>query len=794
MEHGRIVAICQYGGEFTSNGDGSLTYGGGDAHIVDIDHTMPFETFKAEIAGLFDVDSGSISIKYFLPNNRKTLITVSSDKDLKRMINFHADSETTDVYILNKAEKREITGNSGEIFGTSASADRIFGQHKLQLGRNGNGANVTWTGVADGSISIAAGVQSENGRKRRVGAIDRLNYGSSHVVDPAVALMPIPDPTRPPALMTAIDCDYNRDAILSGVGDALSTYSGGVYDDVIYVGQEFDNVKVFRDELCKFAFLKGFKYRFIKNEHSRLTAKCAEDTCPWRIHASQSSRKKTFVIKKMNPAHTCRLGYSKDRRATTQWLASIIKDKLRESPHLRPKDIVADLFRDYGISLNYHQAWRGKEMAQKELFTLHEEACNQLPWYCERVIETNPGSVAMLAASADSKFRRVFISLYASLRGFDQACRPLLFLDKVPLKSNLQWKLLAAAAVDADDAIFPLAFAAVEAETYDSWLWFLVQLKYAVPSPRPLTFVTPRGRGLDQAVAQVFDGCFHAFCLNQLLDDFQAELSKGPWSDKARDAMAEDLRTAAQAGSMEEFTAHMARIRAVSKEAADWAFAARPETWSNAAFKGQRYEHYSPQMVKSLSSWIPVKHEASVVLIIDAVRDKLMELMRARRAAGETWAGPLTPAMEEKLKKEIPKAAHYVVCSSDTVFEVRWNAVHVVDIGAWECTCRRWQMTGLPCTHAMTVFDRLGKNVYEYCSRYLTAEIYRTAYAEDVRSIPDVERMNSIFTSSYPPRSSRPPDRPRRKRVNPNKTTIRALRCSRCKALGHNKATCEAFL
>ena len=108
MEHGRIVVICQYGGEFTSNSDGSLTYSGGDAHIVDLYHSTPFETFKSEISAMFGVDSSAISIKYFLPNNRKILITVSSDKDLRRMINFHSNSETTDVYILSKAGKRCI--------------------------------------------------------------------------------------------------------------------------------------------------------------------------------------------------------------------------------------------------------------------------------------------------------------------------------------------------------------------------------------------------------------------------------------------------------------------------------------------------------------------------------------------------------------------------------------------------------------------------------------------------------------------------------------------------------------
>uniref|UniRef100_A0A1D1YAP4 Protein FAR1-RELATED SEQUENCE 11 n=1 Tax=Anthurium amnicola TaxID=1678845 RepID=A0A1D1YAP4_9ARAE len=801
MEHGKTMAICQYGGEFASNSDGSLTYAGGEAHIIDIDHGMLFDDLKSEIASLFSIDISTMSIKYFLPNNKRTLITVSGDKDLKRMVNFYANSETLDVYVLNKANNRE-TRNTIEDSGTSiAPADRNVRQRKrASVGKNGNRAAGTRINVADGAFTAAIGAASENGRKRLITTVERLNSGST-ATDCSATIITTPTSVavavrQPPADNN--ECDYNREigSIISDLGVSVTSsvvpYSPN--DDVMYIGQEFDNVKVFRDELCKYAFLKGFKYKFIKNEHARLTAKCAEENCPWRIHASQSSRKKTFVVKKIDNAHTCKLGCTKDRRATPQWLASIIKDKLRESPHLRPKDIVADLFRDYGISLNYHQAWRGKELAQKELFTLHEEACNQLPWFCQQIIETNPGSVAMLAATADSKFRRVFVSFHASLHGFEHGCRPILFLDKIPLKTNLQWKLLAAAAVDADDGIFPVAFAAVESETYDSWLWFLLQLKYAVTTSHAITFVTHKQKGLEEVVPHVFEDSFHSYCLNQLMEDFLVELKKGMWSEKTKDALIDDFKNAAYSCNVEDFNVHIESIRSVSKDVADWVIASKPEHWSNALFKGQRYDHYSPQIVKSFGSWIPVKHESSVVLILDALREKLMEVMHARQDSSKTWEDILTPVMEEKLKKEIPKAAHYVVCSSDTLFEVRWNSVNVVNIGTWECTCRRWQMTGLPCTHALTVFDRIGKNMYDYCSRYFTTEMYRITYSEPIHPIPDVERISSIFKNSYPPRTNRPPDRPRRKRINPNKTTIRPLRCSRCKMVGHNKATCEAFL
>ncbi|XP_039051983.1 uncharacterized protein LOC120193576 [Hibiscus syriacus] len=53
-----------------------------------------------EIAEMFNCSISTMSIKCFVPGNRKTLITVSNDKDLEQMIKFHGDSITADVYII----------------------------------------------------------------------------------------------------------------------------------------------------------------------------------------------------------------------------------------------------------------------------------------------------------------------------------------------------------------------------------------------------------------------------------------------------------------------------------------------------------------------------------------------------------------------------------------------------------------------------------------------------------------------------------------------------------------------
>lgn len=110
----KIIAICQSGGEFVTNKDGSLSYTGGEAFAIDIDEQTHLNDFKSEIAEMFDFCIDTMIIKYFLPGNKKTLITISKDKDLQRMVNFLGDSVTVDVFIMSEeAAARNVSNMPG---------------------------------------------------------------------------------------------------------------------------------------------------------------------------------------------------------------------------------------------------------------------------------------------------------------------------------------------------------------------------------------------------------------------------------------------------------------------------------------------------------------------------------------------------------------------------------------------------------------------------------------------------------------------------------------------------------
>lgn len=137
-----------------------------------------------------------------------------------------------------------------------------------------------------------------------------------------------------------------------------------------------------------------------------------------------------------------------------------------------------------------------------------------------------------------------------------------------------------------------------------------------------------------------------------------------------------------------------------------------------------------------------------------------------------------------------------VLLSHGSTFEVRGESVDIVDTDHWDCSCKEWQLNGLPCCHAIAVFQCIGRNPYDYCSRYFTVESYRTTYAESIHPVPNVERPIKGESSDAgvvvtPPPTKRPPGRPKVKQAESIDIIKRQLQCSKCKGLGHNKKTCK---
>ncbi|XP_051120589.1 uncharacterized protein LOC127244200 [Andrographis paniculata] len=567
------------------------------------------------------------------------------------------------------------------------------------------------------------------------------------------------------------------------------------------VGQEFPDVKSCRRALRDMAIAMHFEIQTVKSDKMRFTAKCASEGCPWRVHAAKLPGVPTFTIRTIHSEHTCggidHLGH---QQASVQWVASSVEQRLRENPHCKPKEILEEIHREYGITLSYKQAWRGKERFMASLRGSFEEDYRLLPQYCNQIRRTNPGSLASVCVNpVDNSFQRLFISYQASIYGFLNGCLPLIGLDRTVLKNKYIGTVLFASGFDGDGALFPLAFGIVEEENDETWMWFLSELHNLLDTnaenmPR-LTILSNRLKSIVDAVEVNFPTAFHGFCLLHLTESFRKEFNNN--------LLVSLLWEAANALTVIAFETKLTEIGNISQDAGYWVREIPPSLWATAHFAGTRFRNTTSNIAESLKAWIVEASGLPIVLMMESLRRHLMTWFNERREASMQWTSVLVPSAEGPVSEAIENAQTYQVLRADEAeFEVvTHDGTLVVDIRNRCCACRSWQIYGLPCSHAVAALLSCRQNVHRFAESCFTVASYRKTYSQTIHPIPDRtlwqetagghENEEEIVVN--PPKSLRPPAQARKRRTThtgDRSQVKRVVHCSRCYQTGHFRTTC----
>nr|GLL35967.1 uncharacterized protein LOC109167005 [Ipomoea trifida] len=368
----------------------------------------------------------------------------------------------------------------------------------------------------------------------------------------------------------------------------------------------------------------------------------------------------------------------------------------------------------------------------------HRKSYNRLPWFCEKVQETNPGSVTRLMVNAEKRFERLFVSFIAAIHGFQNGCRPLIFLEASNLRSKYKETLLTATAVDADDRFFPVSFAIVDIENGDSWRWFLEQLKTAISALRPVTFISDREKNLKSHVLEVFENGYHGYSIFHLMESLKKNIFQG---DGQGDIPGVFL-AAAHAVRLDVFRIFMEQIKQISPSTYYWVNQIEPEQWTTLLFKGVPYNYITHNVAEAYSKLIEDMRGSTIMQKIDALICMLSEQMNHGREESSNCFTKLAPSKEQQLlEKAIKAQSMKVFFSSEAVYVVHDDLTHVVNIENKDCTCLEWKFSGLPCCHAVAVFLSSSKNVYDYCPQWFTVESFRFAYSEPINPIPGIGKL-----------------------------------------------------
>ncbi|XP_027156753.1 uncharacterized protein LOC113757863 [Coffea eugenioides] len=173
------------------------------------------------------------------------------------------------------------------------------------------------------------------------------------------------------------------------------------------------------------------------------------------------------------------------------------------------------------------------------------------------------------------------------------------------------------------------------------------------------------------------------------------------------------------------------------------------------------------------------------------------------RQGVEKYGGRLCPNILEKLAKSVEKSRHCIaVFDGIESFEVDgFNRTSVVNLQRRSCSCGAFQLTGIPCVHAIAAIPNMGMKVENYVDECYSKKAYLRAYAYSIGAIPSKEHwidsgmqlLNPPFVKKQPGRTKklrrRGPDESR----DPQRASKKGLTvyCKRCLKADHNRRTCK---
>lgn len=218
-----------------------------------------------------------------------------------------------------------------------------------------------------------------------------------------------------------------------------------------------------------------------------------------------------------------------------------------------------------------------------------------------------------------------------------------------------------------------------------------------------------------------------------------------------------------------------------------------PKCWANAFFSGKRWGIIDNNMAECWNSWVREARLLPVVGLLDEIRRKVMVMMNERRVESYQQVGRLCPRPENKLNINVEAARTLRLDrSSGSVFEVSdKDNTYEVNLSLKTCSCKHFQLEGIPCKHACSCIQELRLSPYEFCDSFFTLEKYRECYVAVVNPIPTYDDGAPTLTEDVvQPNVLRPPGRRRTKRI-PSQVQSRPLRCGRCHRFGHNRRRCK---
>ncbi|KAL3646052.1 hypothetical protein CASFOL_011232 [Castilleja foliolosa] len=621
---------------------------------------------------------------------------------------------------------------------------------------------------------------------------------TSRIINELVEASPLEDTIYVPITEADEGANLNESGTsLQSIRKRKETSSNDACSSVndLFVNQVFTGRAALVQQLKKIAILKNREIRTKKSDRRRFIVVCRDEKCPWTVRASPISDGSLWVVKKYDAVHTCSVDLMKHshQNASDRFVAEIIKERYSNPTHVfPPAAIISEVKNSMFIDISYHTAWRAREKAIGIVMGTPAQSFAKLPAFFHRLKEVNPGTITHIERHEDGHFKYCFMSLGASIRGFLGNIRPVIAIDGTFLRGKYGGTLLLATAMDGNKQLYPIGFGIVDSENNESWNWFLVKLHEIIGHVLDLVIISDRHKSIMKGVADVFPDAVHGICIFHLKMNVAAKFK--------RVDVAALLYKAGKTYDEAEHKACMNGILKVDPRVYNYlTVEARVEQWARVYFPGHRYSIMTTNIAESMNAVLKDVREYPPVALLDTIVTKLSTWYAQRRETAMKMQGPLTTWAEKKIIKSDELSRSYNVRQLDGcsfhVMDGRKNPV--VDLNGRTCSCRRFQLDKIPCSHAIAAAAKKNVSKFELAHPYYFSEYLLLAYAETIMPVGHEDHWQTPDEVSNPtllfPTKARGIGRPGGKSriLSQGEEPPLVKTCGRCKKTGHNRRTCK---
>ncbi|KAL6128364.1 hypothetical protein ACLB2K_071719 [Fragaria x ananassa] len=531
------------------------------------------------------------------------------------------------------------------------------------------------------------------------------------------------------------------------------------------LGMKFATVDILRDAVREFAVQGGWEFGTVKSDKTRLRVICRAPNCPFLLFASKLQHCNTFKIKTFNPEHKCTRRWD-NKMVRRKYLTKKFKDEISLNPIIEPEKLMKKMSKTIRARVSKTMAYRTKVAALLEIEGNIREQYARLGDYGRELQRVDPATTFDLKCDFNNSekspvFKRMYICLEALKNGFKAGCRSLIGLDGAHLKTCFGGQLLTAVGIDANNTSWVVAYAMVELENKDAWIWFLELLCKDLSihnNGSGWIFISDKQKGLIPAFNEVVLSASIRFCARHLWTNFT---KKFPGL-----VMKDAMWKCAKATTLPYYEIAMEEMKELNKDAYDW--------------------------------------------LTEKIRVKLMSRIRVRREKMRAYHGNTCPKIRKVIEKNKVKAAEQCTATFSGELKAEVENIsgtkNVVDVGLRTCTCRIWDLTGIPCKHAISTLFGLRLEPDDYVSPCYLKETYMRIYDNCIQPANSMDLWGKgDGPNILPPAYTRQPGRPKTKRTKQAFENVingtakagreqRSVKCGNCGQIGHNKVTCKSHL